>query len=91
MIIDPARLRIEHRNLLIQLARDVVCLTKEVEDIRLALRDEKDLRRKRGMQTIINCRNRVKSRLLQLISRNKMSCVCYFGTKVPEVIAEEKM
>jgi hypothetical protein len=80
-----------YRNLLVQIARDVVGLTKEVEDIRKALPAEKDPRRKRGMETIINCRNRNKSRLLQLLARNRTACQEFFGTKVPEEIAQEKM
>lgn len=91
MIMNQDKLRAQYRNLLVQLARDAVCLGKEITDIRLALRDETDLRRKRGMQTIINCRNRTRSRLLQLISRNKHGCIWFFGTADPEKISQEKI
>lgn len=78
-----------YRNLLITLARDAEDIRQQVVVMHLAVHSEESNGKRAGMQTLINCRNRSRARLLQLLNRNKAALRHFFQTTDPVAVSDQ--
>lgn len=80
-----------YRNLLISLARDAEALQAKVTVLHDEVKAEPRISRRNAIRTIIAERNRQRSRLLFLLSRNAAASKYFFGTVNPQEISCEQI
>lgn len=75
-----------YRKLLLALCRDLLSADERLKGMHDELHQEKFRSRRFGIQNHINCNNRHRTRLLQLLSLNRKALVHFFGTSNPKEV-----
>ena len=79
-----------YRNLLISLARDAEELKTKVAELHLEVKEEQRVNRRDAIRSLIAERNKRRSRLLFLLSKNAGPLRYFFGTVNPLEISCEQ-